>query len=157
MSILDRNLENDRIKTMSGDMVVTSLYTAGLGGEKFLRALQNEAELVGSYCATCKKAFLPLRHFCERCMTRLTDTVTAPSTGILASFTKVHIDMDNKPLTAPRWIGFFQFKGFEGGIVHNLKVSSEKKLRIGKKVKPVFQPKAKRKGSILDISHFELN
>ena len=48
------------------------------------------------------------------------------------------------------------FKGFEGGLIHRLSVRDEKKLKVGAKVKVVFHPFQNRKGSILDISHFEV-
>ena len=156
MSILDRHLENHKVKTVSGNMMVNNLYTAGIAGEKFLRHLKDQEQIVGSACPKCKLSFLPLRLFCERCLSRLTEEKVAPREGQLQTFTKVYVDLDNRPLEKPVLIGFITFKGFEGGIIHYLTISDEKKLKVGTKVKAVFQPSQQRRGSILDISHFEL-
>ena len=156
MTMLHRDLENTRIKTVEGNMAITSQYTAGIAGEKFLRALKERGELLGSYCGKCKKTFLPVRLFCERCLTRLDETKSAPLDGILESFTKVGIDLNEKKLHQSRWIGFVSFRGFEGGLIHYLQVSDEKKLKIGRRVTPHFQPRESRTGSILDILYFSL-
>lgn len=155
MTILDRSLKNNKIKSVEGNMVVTSLYTAGIGGEQFLRALKDKGQILGSHCKKCKKTFLPARLFCERCMSRLTDTRASSQEGRVHSVTTAHIDMDSNQLSKPITIGLVQFKGFEGGVVHYLKAKNGKKLRSGAKVKAVFRAQNKRTGSILDISHFE--
>ena len=150
MTILNRNLENQKIKSVSGSMIVTNLYTAGIGGELFLRALKDNQEILGSHCSKCKKSFIPARLFCERCLSRLTQHKPAPREGVLQSFTTVHIDLDGKTLSEPELFGFITFKGFEGGMIHRLRSNSN--LKIGTKVKPVFA--SDRKGSINDISYF---
>lgn len=156
MSILERSVSEDKIKQVDGDMMVTSLYTAGIAGERFLRSLQQHGAIIGSYCPTCKKNFLPARLFCERCLTRLSDTKTAPAEGRLKTFTKVYLDLDGQLLVQPRIIGFIEFRGFEGGLIHEISSDDEKKLKIGTKVTPRFLPQEKRKGSILDISCFSV-
>ncbi len=162
MSILDRHIENHKVKAVPGSMMVTNLYTAGVAGEAFLRSLKDREEILGSYCATCKKAFLPAKLFCERCLSRLSEAEAetmkrvAPSEGQLQTFTKVYVDLDNRPLESPQVIGFVTFKGFEGGLIHRIFASNEKKLKAGAKVKVVFEPSHQRKGSILDIAHFEV-
>ncbi|MEK7791474.1 MAG: Zn-ribbon domain-containing OB-fold protein [Deltaproteobacteria bacterium] len=155
MSILNRSLENDKIKSVDGSMLITSKYTAGIGNERFLRKLQENEEIIGSYCPKCNKSFLPARHFCERCLTRLEENRVAPREGILASHTEVTIDLDGNPLPSPKRVGLVTFKGFEGGIIHTLSAKDPKKIRIGAKVRALFKPKAKRTGSILDIECFE--
>ncbi len=159
MTILDRSLENDKIKSVEGSMLITSKYTAGIGNERFLRKLEENEEIIGSYCPKCAKAFLPARHFCERCLTRLEENRVAPREGILASHTQVTIDLDGNPLPSPlcpKFVGFVTFKGFEGGVIHYLSAKDPKKIRIGAKARALFKQKAKRTGSILDIECFEL-
>ena len=155
MPLLDRHIPNDKIKTVSGNMGITSQYTAGIAGETFLRALKDREEILGSYCNKCKKAFLPQRLFCERCLSRLTETRMAPHEGILETFTIAHLDLEETRLEPPKTVGFVQFKGFEGGLIHYILSSNEKKLKVGSRVKAVFLPSSQRKGSILDIAHFE--
>jgi uncharacterized protein len=156
MTILERTLKNDAIQSIEGSMVVTSQYTAGLGGEAFLRGIQDHEELLASHCKPCKKWFLPTRLFCERCLSRLTDIKPVGPEGKIKSVTHVHVDLDGNRLDSPQYVGLIEFKGVEGGIVHILSASNEKKLRVGEKVKAVFKPKAERTGSVLDICWFSV-
>ena len=155
MTILERNLSNTRIQAVEGDMMVSSLYTAGLGNEIFLRGIKDQGKLIGTVSKNGKIKYLQARHFCERTLERLTATAVAPDKGELFSFTQVMIDLDGKPLEKPQWVGFFTFKGFQGGVVHYLE-NNGKKLKIGAKVKPVYLAQKERQGSILDIKYFEL-
>jgi uncharacterized protein len=154
MTILNRNLNNSRLKTCEGDMNVDGLYTAGPGNEIFLKKLRDEGQIVGSYDAKTKQTFLPTRLFNEQTMHRLTETKTITSQATLKTFSTVHVTMDGCPSKEPKTVGFVTYKGIEGGIVHYIETRG-KKLKVGLKVKPVFAPKAKRTGSILDILYFE--
>ena len=157
MTILHRTQDNRRIKTVEGTMAVTSQYTVGVAGEKFFRALKDKGELLGSHCLTCKISYLPAKHFCERCMSRLEEYRKAPLEGKLESFTKITIGLDEKKLKEPAWVGFVRFKDFEGGLIHYLQISDEKKLRVGATAALHLQPKDQRTGSILDIIGFRIS
>jgi len=157
MPILDHSLENNKIKSVEGSMPITSKYTAGIGNERFLRKIQENEEIIGTYCEKCETAFLPARHFCERCLSRVEEDRVAPREGILSSYTRITIDLNGRPIPSPTYVAFVTFKGFEGGLIHRLSAKDPKKLKIGARVKPLFKPKANRMGSILDIEGFELS
>jgi hypothetical protein len=140
-----------------GSIPLTSLYTAGRGGQIFFKALKERGELVGTRCPPCKQVYVPARAFCERCFAELTETVVVKPQGTLASFTMSHFDRDRRPLSKPQALALVRLDGATTLMLHCLlKVSDPSKVAIGSRVRVVFKPRAKRTGSILDIEGFEL-
>jgi uncharacterized OB-fold protein len=136
-----------------GDIPVTSLYTAGIAGERFFRALQREGKLLATRCGRCRVTYLLPRLFCERCLDRLEEWVEVPPEGTIHTFTIVRIDLDGGALDPPRAVGLVAFKGVAGGVVHYLEGDPDK-LKVGQKVRMVLKPPRERRGHILDIDHF---
>ncbi|MEE8201668.1 MAG: Zn-ribbon domain-containing OB-fold protein [Candidatus Acidoferrales bacterium] len=149
--------KNTETRAWRGEMPLESLYTAGLGGEIFFRALKERGELVGTRCAPCKQVYVPARAFCERCFAELTETVGVKPEGTLTSFTFSRYDRDAEPLEPPQALALVKLDGATTVMLHTLlKVSDPSKVEIGCRVKAVLKPKNKRTGSILDIECFAL-
>lgn len=142
-------------RAMRGNIPVTNLYTAGVAGERFFRALQKKGELLGTRCNACNVSYLPARHFCERCFARLEEYIPAPGTGTVATFTISHRDLDDRPLPEPVPVALIRFEGFEGGLVHRLGGVEASAIRTGMRVEPVLAEAKKRTGGINDILHFK--
>jgi len=140
-----------------GEIPLESLYTAGLGGEMFFKALKERGEIVGTRCDPCKQVYVPARAFCERCFAELTAQVTVKPEGTLVSFTFSRYDRDAEPLEAPQALALVRLDGSTTVLLHYLlKAADPAKVRIGARVKAVLKPKNKRTGSILDIEGFAL-
>jgi len=133
---------------------ITNRYTAGLAGERFLRAIQEQGRILGSRCPTCNLIYVPAALFCERCFAELTEWLEAPSTGSVFTFTVVHRDLDEKPLDPPLILAYVKLDGTDGGLVHYLGEVEEDSIDIGMEVEAVFKEPAERVGSILDILYF---
>jgi len=133
-------------------MPITSRYTAGLAGEKFLRALKDEGKILGSHCDRCGITYVPARRFCERCMDELDETVDVGTKGELHTFTLLFENLDGTPREEPEIVAFISLG--DGGLVHKLDEVELDDLDIGMPVEAVFKPKAEREGSILDIKYF---
>ncbi len=144
-------------RTWRGGIPLQSLYTAGLGGQVFFKALKERGEIVGTRCQACKQVYVPARAFCERCFAELTDQVKVKPEGTLTSFTFSHYDRDGRRMEKPDALGLVRLEGATTVLLHRLlKVSDPGKVSIGARVRAVIKPKAKRTGSILDIEGFEL-
>ncbi len=140
-----------------GEIPLQSLYTAGLGGQVFFKALKDRGELVGTRCQPCKQVYVPARAFCERCFAELTEQVTVKPEGALASFTFSHYDRDGRRTEAPQALALVRLDGATTVLLHRLlRVADPARVRIGARVRAVLKPKPKRTGSILDIEGFEL-
>jgi uncharacterized OB-fold protein len=137
-----------------GDMPTQGLYTAGIAGEKFLRAIKDDGRFLGSVCMDCDLVYVPPRLYCECCFAYLDDWIEVLPTGRVHTFTVVHIDLDGRPLPEPRVMAFVQLDGADGGLIHFLDEVDPACVCIGMPVEAVFKEKAERRGSILDIGDF---
>lgn len=149
--------KNIETRAWRGEIPLESLYTAGLGGQIFFRALKERGEIVGTRCEPCKQVYVPARAFCERCFAELSEEVKVKPEGTLVSFTFSYWDCDARRLDPPLALATVQLDGATTVFLHRLlKVTDPARVRIGARVKAVIKPKAKRTGSILDIEGFQL-
>lgn len=149
--------KNTETRTWPGAIPLESLYTAGLGGQVFFKALKERGEIVGTRCASCKQVYVPARVFCERCFAELSEQVTLRPQGTLVSFTFSNFNRDAQPLARPQALALVRLDEANTVLLHYLlKVTDPTQVSIGAPVKMVIKPKAKRTGSILDIEGFVL-
>jgi hypothetical protein len=156
MSLLN-NLEHPTQATVwRGDLPVYHRYTAGVAGEKFLRALKDEGKLFGTKCPKCGYVYVPARLYCERDATHLDDAtwVQVGPEGELVSFSAVYVDLDGKPLETPQWVGLVRLDGASSVTMHYLG-EMKAHLGVGMKVRAVLKPANERVGSIKDIAYFK--
>jgi len=151
MSLLEK--DPNAPEAWLGEMPITSRYTAGLAGEKFLRAIKDEGKILGSYCDHCGITYVPTRQFCERCMDKLDETVDVDTEGEVHTFTLLFEDLDGTPREEPEIVAFISLG--DGGLVHRLDEVELDDLDIGMPVQAVFKSKGEREGSILDIKYFK--
>ena len=149
--------KNRQPRAWSGEIPLTSLYTAGTGGQIFLRALKTQGRLIGTRCSPCEQVYLPARSFCERCFAELVEQVEVKRTGKLVSYTLCHVDHDGARLRRPLALALVQLEGATTLLLHRLLgVGDPGEVKIGGRVETVIKPKAKRIGSILDIEGFRV-
>lgn len=142
-------------KAWKGNIPLTSRYTAGLAGEKFFRAMQEEAKLTGTVCEKCRITYVPAKHFCERCFSELTQWIDVGNTGKVISHTVVHQDLDGKKLTPPRIAAIIELGASKARMVHLLGEVSPSQLKTGMPVQAVWKPASERKGLITDLRYFK--
>jgi len=155
MTFLQRTTDVKRLRHVDVDMSMDYIYTSGIAGETFFKALRDEGRILAVHCPVCKTNQLPPRMFCEGCFTELKDFVDVPSEGRVAAVTVSRVDRRGKPVPAPEVYAFVTFKGIQkGGLIHRLLVVPEK-AKPGLAVRPRLRPKEARRGTILDIEGFE--
>ena len=150
MSLLERDLNTP--DAWLGEMPITSRYTAGIAGEKFLRAIKEEGKILGSPCDRCGITYVPARQFCERCLDELDETIDVGTVGEVHTFTLLFEDLNGSQREESEVVAFISLG--DGGLVHKLNEISLDDLDIGMLVEAVFKPEAERVGSILDIAYF---
>ena len=151
MTLLERNPKAQT--AWLGDLPVTSRYTYGLAGESFFRAIKDEGTILGTRCSNCERTYIPAALFCERCMDQLDEWVDVGTTGEVYAFTLLYENYDGSPREDPEIVAFVKLA--DGGLIHRLDEVDPEDIVIGMQVEAVFKPKAKREGSILDITHFK--
>ncbi len=154
MAITEKVDKLHRAIAWRGDMPITSRYSAGIAGEKFFRAIKDEARILGTRCETCGLTYVPAMMFCERCFAQLDDWVDVESHGEVFTYTVVHRDLDDKPLDSPTILAYVKLEGSDGGLVHYLGETEPEAVFVGMPVEAVFKKAAEREGSILDIAYF---
>jgi len=152
--IIDKPNINTAIRAWQGHIPLESLYTVGVAGEKFFRALKDEGKLLATYCPVCDYTYVPGRLFCERCFTQLDDWREVGPEGTLHSFTVLHVGLDGTPLKRPQLLATVQLDGADSCLVHFLGGVEPEEVYIGMAVRAVLRPPQKRQGGILDIAYF---
>jgi uncharacterized OB-fold protein len=137
-----------------GDMPITSRYSAGIAGERFLREIKDNARILGTRCEECDLVYVPAMMFCERCFAELDQWVELPNRGWVFTHTVLYRDLDDKPLDPPAILVYVKLEGADGGLVHYLGETDVEAVYIGMEVEAVFKEATEREGSILDIQYF---
>jgi uncharacterized OB-fold protein len=150
MALLDRNPQAPG--TWRDQLPVTNRYTAGLAGECFFRALQEQGRILGTRCPRCDRLYVPGVAFCERCLSSLDEWVDVGTAGEVHTYTLVYVNYDGSPRERPELVAFIRLG--DGGLVHRLGEVEPEAVHIGMLVEAVFHPPSERTGSILDIEYF---
>jgi hypothetical protein len=155
MALKERLTKKSEAKAWYGDMPVESLYTVGIAGEKFFRAIKDDGIFLGTKCKKCNIVYVPPKIYCEHCFEKLDEYIEVADCGSLESFTCVHIGLDGKRLENPIFVGLIRLDGSSTCIIHKLGETTVEELCIGMRVCAVLKPKKERKGSINDILYFK--
>ncbi len=145
---LTRNLE---ARAVHGDWGVWYRYTYGPAGERFFREIKDRQRLVASVCPKCGRRFLPPSLYCEDCFVEMTEFQPVAGTGTIDSFTVLHDSLEETRLAEPIIVALVRFEGVTGGCLAPLKGVKPDAVRIGMKVKPVFNTQQPT-NSIADLS-----
>jgi uncharacterized OB-fold protein len=139
---------------LEGTLPLTSRYSAGIAGERFFRAIKDEAKFLGTRCDACDLVYVPATMFCERCFAELDEWLEVSTQGHVFTFTVLMRDLDDQPLDEPQVLAYVKLDGCDGGLVHYLGEIDLEELYIGLEVEAVFKNEAEREGSILDVKYF---
>ena len=143
------------LRAWRGAMPVESRYTVGPAGERFFRALKDEARLLGTRCRRCGVTYVPGRLFCERCFDELREWTDVGPAGRLEAVSAVYLNPDGSRRASPRLVALIRLDGADTVIFHYLGDVEPQQATIGLRVRPVFEPAERRTGSILDIACFK--
>lgn len=154
MGLRDRISQTARLRAWEGRISVSFRYTAGAAGERFFQTLRRRGTFAVTRCPECGTTYLPPRLYCPKDFQDLADhwREVAPR-GEVHTFTRLHHDLDGRPMTRPHLIGFVQIEDTDGGLVAPLALDPAK-VHIGQQVSAVLRPRRLRRGRIEDILHF---
>lgn len=156
MTIIEKISISNRAKYWLGTIPLEYRYTAGIAGDFFLKKLKDEGKIFGGKCAKCGKIYLPPKIYCQECFSGDMEFIEIIGDGRIHSFTTCYEDFKGRPLKKRIILGMIKYKGVEGGLLHKIQVPNTRLLSIGTDVRPVFQSKKNRKGSITDIKFFKI-
>ncbi len=154
MGVLKKINKIKEIKSWEGELPVESLYTVGIAGEKFFRAIKEEGKFLATYCPKCDFFFLPPKIYCEFCFESLFEWHEVRNRGSLESYTVLFVGPNGESLAEPEIIGLVNMENTDTFLIHRLGEVSLEDLEIGMSVEAVFREKEKREGAITDILYF---
>ncbi|MDD4857268.1 MAG: Zn-ribbon domain-containing OB-fold protein [Candidatus Krumholzibacteria bacterium] len=136
------------------DIPVNYVYTYGLAGEAFFRAIKDRGTFLGTRCDACDITYVPPKAYCDRCLEALDKYIDVGTVGYVDTFTVSFKNMDGSEKPRPRILAMIKIEGTDGGIIHYLDGISIEEVALGLPVQAIFKPKAQRKGGIEDIIGF---
>ena len=155
MSLIERITKVRDAQVWYDNMPVESVYTVGIAGEKFLRAIKDQGAIMGTVCPTCNLTYLPPMMYCERCFAELEEWVEVGTKGTVYAYTILWVSLEEEPLEEPQILALIRMEGVHGGLVQRLGEVKPEDVEIGLAVEAVFKPQKQREGSILDIEYFK--
>jgi uncharacterized OB-fold protein len=155
MSLIQRITKSGDAKVWHGNIPIESLYTVGIAGEKFFRAIKDQGVIMGTVCTECNLTYVPPMMYCERCFAELEDWIEVGTEGTVYTYTVLGVSLEDSPLEEPEIFAFIKIEGVHGGLVHRLGEVEPEEVEIGVAVEAVFKPQEEREGSILDIKYFK--
>jgi uncharacterized OB-fold protein len=136
-------------------------HSAGETASRFLRAIGEDAQLLGKRCPECERVLMPPRGFCDRCLVDTDEWVEIGSEGHIESFTIVAEDIGTGP-DPPFAPVYVQLKGADTAMVNLLEGvdlsdpdDAAAELAVGTPVRAVFDEADERESRITDF-HWEL-
>ena len=120
--------------------------------------MHHSGRILGIRCPSCNSTLLPPRELCDICYTKTGTWVDVADTGVLQAFSIIHLKFVGQRRDPPYIYAEIMLDGASTKIIHmldgvNIETAPEL-LKPGMRVKAVWM--AERKGSLDDISHFEL-
>ena len=145
------------------DSIATSLslhyeHARGPYYGRLFDEMQTSGRIVGIRCPSCHSVLLPPRELCDVCYVRTGTWVDVADTGVLQAFSIIHLKFVGQFREPPYIYAEIVLDGASTKIIHTLDgvdiERAPKHLKPGARVRAVW--KAELKGSLDDISHFEL-
>lgn len=121
--------------------------------------MRTAGRIVGIRCTKCHSVLLPPRELCDVCYVPTGTWAEIADKGVLQAFSIIHLKFIGQTREPPYVYAEIILDGASTKIIHILDgvdiAAAPRDLKPGMRVKAVW--KAERKGSLSDISHFELD
>lgn len=120
--------------------------------------MQGSGRIMGIRCTRCHSVLLPPRELCDICFVRTGTWADVADIGVLLAFSIIHLKFVGQTREPPYVYAEVMLDGASTKIIHVLDgvdiALAPKRLKPGMRVKASWR--SERKGSLSDISHFEL-
>jgi len=150
-----RDRRNVDARVWRGDIPMGHTYTMGVAGEEFFQRLRDAAEITATLHEGAEEPLLPPRLYHPETLAPVAEWVRVGPGGAVDSFTILEHDADGLPYPEPRVLALIRIDGARGGLLHWIGGCEAKEVKIGMRVRAVFEPKSQRRGGLADIRHFE--
>jgi len=114
-------------------------YTAAATTARFLEKMK-EGKIVGQRCPSCSNVYMPPRGCCAKCGVVTEEEVKLPPTGVIESFTIVHLPIPGSPIEPPIVSANIFLDGADIPCMHLISEVDLEKVHIGMRVEAVWKP-----------------
>lgn len=128
-------------------------FTAGATSARFLMKMK-EGKIVGQRCPSCSNVYIPPRGCCARCGVVTEEEVVLPHTGVIESFTIVHLPIPGSPIKPPIISANIILDGADIAFLHIVSDAEPDQVDIGTHVEAVWKPKEEWDYSFENIAYF---
>ncbi|HUK27208.1 MAG TPA: Zn-ribbon domain-containing OB-fold protein [Candidatus Acidoferrales bacterium] len=148
------DIQANRVLTVAYQPKIKYSWATGIAIGKFLSGLR-QGQIIGTRCDQCGRVVVPPRIFCELCFKRTETWVKLPDTGSVNTFSISHITADTTRIKNPIIPAVIEIDGTSNaGFLHLIGDVKPDDVKIGMKVKAIWQETTKRQASITDIKYF---
>ncbi len=141
----------EAVSVVEGSLSIAYRWHCGAALSRFYDGLQYEGRFYGTKCSSCGGVQVPPKLYCGRCFATAFDFVALPDTGVVESYTTVHLAFPGQPAKPPYTYGYIKLDGANTHFYHLL----EEGISVGDRVKAVWKPAEQRKGAMADIVYFK--
>ena len=149
-------LRNQKLlNRIPGKVDIEYRWVYGKALTRFYTGLKNEEKIFGTRCPECKKIQVPPKIYCGICFVECTEYIEVPRTGVLESFTTVHLEYPGQPRKPPYTYGYIKLDGTNTHLYHLVDGLKVDDIRTGLRVEAVWKPREQRAGTLYDIEYFQ--
>lgn len=146
------------VDSMAKTLTLNYKHARGPYYGRLFDEMQTSGRILGIRCPSCQSTLLPPRELCDVCFVRTSTWVDVADSGVLQAFSIIHLKFVGQTREPPYVYAEIMLDGASTKIIHVLDgvniATAPKELKPGMRVKAVW--KTELKGSLNDISHFEL-
>jgi uncharacterized OB-fold protein len=128
-------------------------HTASPAESAYLRGLA-EGRLIGRRCPACGKVYIPSRATCPADGVPVDQEVELPDTGTVTTFCVVNVAYPGQKVTPPYVAAAVLLDGADIAFQHLILGCDPAEVRMGMRVRAVWQPRGERDTTAGNISHF---
>ena len=138
--------------TYKSQINVPYSWWAGDTASRFLCALRDEQQILGTKCSKCSRVFIPPRKNCPTCFKANKDWIPLSGEGVVEAFTVARRQLTALSREVPVCFALIKLDGADTALLHYLGDVDPDAIRIGMRVKAQFAEE--RQGKITDIDYF---
>ena len=143
----------DPVTMMVAPVRLRYLHTASPAESTYLRGLA-EGRLIGQQCPACGKVYIPSRGVCPADGVPTDSEVELPDIGTVTTFSVVNVGYPGQKVTPPYVAAAVLLDGADIAFQHLILGCDPGEVRMGMRVRAVWQPREQGDTTAVTISHF---
>jgi uncharacterized protein len=144
----------DGVRMLVTPIQLSYRHSASAEESRYLRALA-EGRIMGQRCPECDKVYVPPRGACPTCGVPTTTDVALPDTGTVTTFCVVNVPFQGQRVPVPYVAASVLLDGADIPFQHLILGCEPSDVRMGMRVRAVWQPRDRWGTTAENIDHFE--